>query len=835
MNLSEIRQKYPQYDHLSDGELAQSLHRKYYPNMDWADFSSRIGLVESAQGEEREKSLLKDGRREEDTVLGAVSSFTHGGSLGLADKVGGVINALGAAPMDALLTDKSFAQAWKDRYNEIARDSEKARKDFAGNHPLAAFGLEVAGNLTGAAPKAIYKAVADKGLKGAKLFASTAGIEGGIQAAADSERLSDVPENAAVGGLASAALAPLLPAAGKSLRWLYDAALPAQRARKRAVQALTEAAGEKNLRNMAYEAQKYGSNVLATGDDKVLQAAQAARQQTPDAASLIENRLAQLADERPAVTRRNIELSFGRGNKYDNIDDLVETTKAKATPLYDALRKIGDLDAYALGKKGSKELGGRLKAQKFSNIEFGRMNPAKLAQLNEIRATNGEPPLTPDMKIPLNVVKKLYDKRIVSDKMKPEEVADMVFDTFYNPNNLVDASKYPHIQAVISPKEKVSNLGFISRDPANGGTVVKSAYLKENDYLKNHYQKMREALEGRGQHQSDLSFNPTQTYSSSVYPSSLGPETGSLRQAPRLSDVQSLNNKNISPLGRYVKDNDLIQNEIKKIRRNPEFSREMRNAADTDFNILDQVNQNLGEMIEDAKRAGHMPTVMRLTMQKNELLKQMDKIAPEYKQARNLYEARGKALRAQAIGEDIFDPKVTPDLMRRKIKDMEWLEQNSLKIGATSELLRKLGQAPNEAVALGRMLNDNSIRKLEAVYGKPAARVFREYAESEVKRNRNMNKVLSGSQTSEKQSLRDKSNLTLNILRNPPGIIGEVLGAAENRIMNETNKAIAELLTDPRGTALLEELSSQKNNLLSPYIADILQRANVAGAVNADR
>ena len=133
------------------------------------------------------------------------------------------------------------------------------------------------------------------------------------------------------------------------------------------------------------------------------------------------------------------------------------------------------------------------------------------------------------------------------------------------------------------------------------------------------------------------------------------------------------------------------------------------------------------------------------------------------------------------------------------------------------------------------MLNDNSIRKLEAVYGKPAARVFREYAESEVKRNRNMNKVLSGSQTSEKQSLRDKSNFVINLARNPLGVVGEVLGPLENRIMNETNKAIAELLTDPRGTALLEELSRQKNSLLSPYIANILQRANVAGAVNVER
>lgn len=174
-----------------------------------------------------------------------------------------------------------------------------------------------------------------------------------------------------------------------------------------------------------------------------------------------------------------------------------------------------------MGKKGSKELGGRLSTQKFSNIEFGRMNPAKLEQLNVIRAANGEPPLTPEMKIPLNVVKKLYDKRVISEKMKPEEVADMVFDTFYNPNNLVDASKYPHVQAVVSPKDKISNIGFIGQNPVNGETVVKSAYREKNDRLKNVYQVVREALEGRARHQSDLS-SPTQTYFPSVNPSSLG-------------------------------------------------------------------------------------------------------------------------------------------------------------------------------------------------------------------------------------------------------------------------------------------------------------------------
>lgn len=747
------------------------------------------------------------------------------------DEARGAIHGLVVGAGDALTGrgdgtfSGGFERGYKQKRDEYRRDYEQAKAQ----NPFLTLGGEIVG---GAANPLLNKVMAAmKGGQFAKAIKEGAAM-GAIYGAGNStaDNLEDMTRDTIKAGLSGAALAPAVPGAVKGVKWLGDLFFPAFRANKRAAQQLVDVAGEKNLRRMAVNARQYGSNVIATGDDKVLQAAQAARQQTPEAASLIENRLYKLADERPEVTRRNIGISLGKSNKYETIDDLVESTKAKVAPIYDDLRKIGDLDAYALGKKGSKELGGRLSTQKFSNIEFGRMNPAKLEQLNVIRAANGEPPLTPEMKIPLNVVKKLYDKRVVSDKMKPEEVADMVFDTFYNPNNLVDASKYPHIQAVISPKEKMSNLGFISQNPQNGETVVKSAYLKENDYLKNHFQKMREALEGRGQHQSDLSFNPTQTYFSSVYPSSLGSATESLRQTPRLSDVQSLNNKNISTLGRFVKDNDLIQSEIKKIRRNPEFSREMRNAADTDFSILDQVNQNLGEAIEDAKRAGHMPTVMRLTQQKNELLKQMDKIAPQYKQARNLYEAKGKALRAQTIGEDVFNPNVSPELMKRKMKDMDWLEQNTLKIGSTAELIRRLGQAQNEAVALGKMLNDNSLKKLELIYGKPSAKVFKEYAESEVKRNRNTNRVLSGSQTSEKQSLRDKTNLGLSILSNPTGAIGTLLGAGENRILQETNKAIADLLTDPRGEALIRELDKLSRQRLNQDIAEILMTTNLSAA-----
>lgn len=43
-SISEIRQKYPQYDDLSDEQLADAMHRKFYSDMPRADFDAKIGF-----------------------------------------------------------------------------------------------------------------------------------------------------------------------------------------------------------------------------------------------------------------------------------------------------------------------------------------------------------------------------------------------------------------------------------------------------------------------------------------------------------------------------------------------------------------------------------------------------------------------------------------------------------------------------------------------------------------------------------------------------------------------------------------------------------------------
>jgi hypothetical protein len=72
MKISEIRQQYPQYKELSDRELADALHDKFYPDMELGDFYERVGLTKRGIGAAVGKgleSLISSGR----TAIGALT------------------------------------------------------------------------------------------------------------------------------------------------------------------------------------------------------------------------------------------------------------------------------------------------------------------------------------------------------------------------------------------------------------------------------------------------------------------------------------------------------------------------------------------------------------------------------------------------------------------------------------------------------------------------------------------------------------------------------------------------------------------------------------------
>lgn len=91
MNIQEIRQQYPQYEDLSDEQLAQGLHKKFYADMPYAEFSQKIGLVQPvAQPQQPQRTTGQELGRQ----LGLTARYGAEGIAALPIMVGDAANAL---------------------------------------------------------------------------------------------------------------------------------------------------------------------------------------------------------------------------------------------------------------------------------------------------------------------------------------------------------------------------------------------------------------------------------------------------------------------------------------------------------------------------------------------------------------------------------------------------------------------------------------------------------------------------------------------------------------------------------------------------------------------
>jgi len=49
MNIQELRTQYPDYSDMSYEQFAQGFHKKFYSDMDFGEFSKKIGYGEKAK------------------------------------------------------------------------------------------------------------------------------------------------------------------------------------------------------------------------------------------------------------------------------------------------------------------------------------------------------------------------------------------------------------------------------------------------------------------------------------------------------------------------------------------------------------------------------------------------------------------------------------------------------------------------------------------------------------------------------------------------------------------------------------------------------------------
>jgi hypothetical protein len=96
MNIAEIRQKYPQYASVSDDELADALHQKYYSQVPRAEFRAKIGLGNGAEGGwgRGAEGSWDDPRLADKSSL---ERYRMGGKIGLGEIALGIKQIVGKA------------------------------------------------------------------------------------------------------------------------------------------------------------------------------------------------------------------------------------------------------------------------------------------------------------------------------------------------------------------------------------------------------------------------------------------------------------------------------------------------------------------------------------------------------------------------------------------------------------------------------------------------------------------------------------------------------------------------------------------------------------------
>ena len=221
MNIAEIRQKYPQYNDLSDEQLAKGLHQKYYANMPFDDFSQRIGLSTIPQITDEQRKIIQDRNKAyEDKQKNAsfdwgtfAEGFAEGAPLG-AEKVADAVS-LGIYGKLNKLLGGNF-QERSDKIDSLAKSADIEGLNRTVNKSLDAagttLGLGVVGNPLKAAGllgkgQRLASKVARAVLAPGKGAVTAAASGGALEGAVDPESTAGKIAANVVGGMLGGAAA----------------------------------------------------------------------------------------------------------------------------------------------------------------------------------------------------------------------------------------------------------------------------------------------------------------------------------------------------------------------------------------------------------------------------------------------------------------------------------------------------------------------------------------------------------------------------------------------------------------------------------------------------
>ena len=515
------------------------------------------------------------------------------------------------------------------------------------------------------------------------------------------------------------------------------------------------------------EAERTGRSVLEVGDDAVVQAAQMARQQTPEARQIITKNLQDILEAQKARTRGVIDENLGTKGKT-TVADVVEAAKQKAAPLYKDIENMGDLAAY--------------ETRDLPQQNFNRWNAG-----NTIVDENGKP-----LDLYHGTLNDFdeFSKKMIGSRYTQDDNGFFFIDK----ENIAKDYATSEFDAtrkgkVLPVKVRGKNKLKINPEWAKKNGLGKpfdredsiSFWDNYHDFIMDEVKKAKadSVIIDDGTQKMVVAFEPNQIKSVK--------NSGAWSESPSLSDA-GWTPESQSELAKVIQDNDVFADAVKNIKR--AYS-SLKGLPDTDPRVVMEARKLLSK-----QTIGNDPT---LAYQAKQTLKEIDPIINKVtegklEQANKIYENAYKFEKAADMGRDVFNNRQSVDEFKQNLKKLSAGEKDAVKIGVRDEMVNKLGAAYNENITNKKFLVDNVRQKLKALLGDKSGDAVIDEAEQTYKLVQNANKVLSGSQTSEKSGLRDRLHGLRRFVRNP---IDTTVDAIAAPFDNHNNVRLANALTNP--------------------------------------
>lgn len=207
----------------------------------------------------------------------------------------------------------------------------------------------------------------------------------------------------------------------------------------------------------------------------------------------------------------------------------------------------------------------------------------------------------------------------------------------------------------------------------------------------------------------------------------------------------------------FLNDIKLTTN-LAKVLMRPDLKSAMNKAQRMAANEGDEIGENLLKRIHYAKmdlddkigaavRAGAKNRVRILTTLKDDLLREVDSLSSDYRQARNIFSSDSKMIGAMDEGVNLF--KLSVDEMAEAMKGMTASEKDLFRLGAVRAIKDQLDNTSMTHDATRKLISTQAMReKLGMIFPEPEDFIKKTLAEAEFSRTRQI--LTGGSPTAER-------------------------------------------------------------------------------------